>query len=104
MVVMDVRKLAFCICENKGADQLRANCAADQHLCFRYIGSTMPLLPKPLAIFLLPYSMVVSGQVGNPEGRFSRDAAQGKKQSYIILLNLSCDSLPFTIKYIRYQL
>ena len=41
-----VRKLAFCICENKDADQLRSNCAADQHLCFRYSDSTIPLLPK----------------------------------------------------------
>ena len=31
-----VRKPAFCICENKDADQLRGNREADQHLCFRY--------------------------------------------------------------------
>ena len=36
----------FCICENKGADQLRSNCAADQLLCFRYIDSTILLNPK----------------------------------------------------------
>ena len=41
-----VRKPAFCICENKDADQLRSNCAADQRLCFRYIDSTILLLPK----------------------------------------------------------
>ena len=41
-----VRKPAFCICENKDADQLRGNCEADQRLCFRYIDSTIPLLPK----------------------------------------------------------
>ena len=35
----------FCICENKDADQLRSNCAADQRLCFRYTDSTIPLLP-----------------------------------------------------------
>ena len=29
-------KPAFCICEKKGADQMRSNCAADQHLCFHY--------------------------------------------------------------------
>ena len=29
-----MRKSAFCICENKGADQLRGNRAADQRLCF----------------------------------------------------------------------
>ena len=39
-----VRKLAFCICENKEADQLRGNREADQRLCFRYIDSTIPLL------------------------------------------------------------
>ena len=41
-----VRKLAFCICENKDADQLRGNREADQRLCFRYIDSTIPLLSK----------------------------------------------------------
>ena len=30
-----MRKPAFCICENKDADQLRSNCKADQRLCFR---------------------------------------------------------------------
>ena len=29
-----VRKPAFCICENKDADQLRGNREADQRLCF----------------------------------------------------------------------
>ena len=41
-----VRKPAFCICENKDADQLRSNREADQRLCFRYIDSTIPLLPN----------------------------------------------------------
>ena len=41
-----VRKPAFCICENKDADQLRGNGEADQHLCFRYTDSTIPLLSK----------------------------------------------------------
>ena len=40
-----VRKSAFCICENKDADQLRGDREADQRLCFRYIDSTTPLLP-----------------------------------------------------------
>ena len=39
-------KPAFGICENKDADQLRGNREADQRLCFRYIDSTIPLLPK----------------------------------------------------------
>ena len=41
-----VRKPAFCICENKDADQLRGDREADQRLCFRYTESTIPLLPK----------------------------------------------------------
>ena len=38
-----MRKPAFCICENKDADQLRGNREADQRLCFRYTDSTIPL-------------------------------------------------------------
>ena len=50
-----MRKPTFCICENKDADQLRGNREADQCLCFRYLASTIPLLPliqnfKSLAI------------------------------------------------------
>ena len=41
-----MRKLDFCIRENKDADQLRGNREADQRLCFRYTDSTIPLLPK----------------------------------------------------------
>ena len=41
-----MRKPAYCICENKDADQLRGNREADQRLCFRYTDSTIPLLPK----------------------------------------------------------
>ena len=41
-----MRKPAFCICENKGAIQLRCYGEADQCLCFCFIESTIPLLPK----------------------------------------------------------
>ena len=41
-----MRKPDFCICKNKGTDQLRCYHAADQCLCFRYIVSTTPLLSK----------------------------------------------------------
>ena len=41
-----MRKPAFRICKNKGAGQLHGNHAADQRLCFRYVDSTIPLLPK----------------------------------------------------------
>ena len=39
-------KPTICICENKGADQLRSYCEADQRLCFRNTDSTTPLLSK----------------------------------------------------------
>ena len=45
-VLFLMRKPDFCICQNKDADQLRSNCAADQRLCFRYTNSTIPLLAK----------------------------------------------------------
>ena len=41
-----LEKPAFCICENKDADQLRGNREADQRLCFRYIDSAIPLVHK----------------------------------------------------------
>ena len=39
-----MRKQAICICENKGADQLRGNREADQRLCFRYTDSIVQSL------------------------------------------------------------
>ena len=54
-----MRKPAFCICENKDADQLCGNREADQRLCFRYIDSTIPLLPKSEISMLLPSFVTV---------------------------------------------
>ena len=75
-----VRKPAFCICENNGADQLRGNCEADQCLCFPYTDSSIPLLPKsgifkPLAIFCGCTARFECDLVGNPEDRFSHNEA-----------------------------
>ena len=57
-----MRKPAFCICENKDADQLRGNREIDQRLCFRYTDSTIHLLPKSEISSLLRSS--VTGQPG----------------------------------------
>ena len=54
-----MRKPAFCICENKDADQLRGNREADQRLCFRYTASTISLLPKYEISSLQPSSVAV---------------------------------------------
>ena len=75
-----MRKPAFCICENKDADQLRGNREADQRLCFRYIDSKIPLLSKsenfkPLASFCDCTAWFVSYLVGNPEDQFSHNEA-----------------------------
>ena len=68
-----MRKPAFCICENIGADQLRGNHEADRRLCF----STMALLHKSeissLAILCGCTARFVSDLVGNPKVRFCHD-------------------------------
>ena len=67
-----IRKPAFRICTNKGADQ---------RPCFRYIDKTIPLLPesnkiKPLAIICDCIVRFVSDLVGNSADKFSHDAAR----------------------------
>ena len=54
-----MRKMAFCICENKDPDQLGGNREADQRLCFRFIDSTIPLLPTSEIPSLKPSSVAV---------------------------------------------
>ena len=54
-----IRKPSFCMRENKDADQLRGNREADQRLCFRYLESTIPLLPKYEISSLKPSSVAV---------------------------------------------
>ena len=41
-----MRKPDFCLCENKGADQLCSNCEADQPVCFHYTESAISFLLK----------------------------------------------------------
>ena len=77
-----MRKKAFCICENKAADQLCVNRTADQRLCFRYIESAVPLLSKSefscLSHLCGRTARFVSDLVGNPEDQFSRDVAHSR--------------------------
>ena len=75
-----MRKPAFCICENKDADQLRGNREADQRLCFHYTDSTITLLSNSEISSLKASSVVVQPDlcwtlVGNPEDRFSHNEA-----------------------------
>ena len=42
----DVRNTIFANAKTKDADQLRGNREVDQRLCFRFLDSTIHLLPK----------------------------------------------------------
>ena len=74
-----MRKHTFCICENKGADQLCSNCTADQRLCFPYKDSTIPLLSKSEISILQPTSVAVNlvcvGPGRKSKRLFSHDTA-----------------------------
>ena len=71
MMSLPMGKPTICIGENKGADQLRGNREADQRLCFRYTGSTIPPLLnskinfKLLACFCDGTGQFVSDLLGN---------------------------------------
>ena len=69
-----MKKPDLCLCENKGADQLRGNREAGQRLCFRYTDSTISF--KFPAFFYDCTGRFVSDLARNPEVRFSHDAAR----------------------------
>ena len=74
-------KPAFCICENKDADQLRGNREADQCLCFHYTDSKILLLPKSEISSLQPSSVAVQPGLcrtwsETPKTGFSHNEAQ----------------------------
>ena len=65
-----MRKPAFCICENKDADQVRSNLEADQCLSFHYTDRTIPLFLNPKfqasSHLLWLYSLVCDGPGRKP--------------------------------------
>ena len=70
-----MKKKDFCLCENKGTDELRSNCEADQRLCFRYTDSKIPLLHiAKISSFQLP-GWFMSDLVINPNCWFSHAEA-----------------------------
>ena len=72
------------------AKQNRSNCTADQHLCFCYIDSTIPLLPKSLAIF-------VTVQTGL-YGAWSETPKTGFLMTWL-LYNSKVSNVAVTLKY-----
>ena len=83
-----VRKPEFCLCENKGADQLHGNREADQRLCFRHSDSTIPLLFQASSSFLCLYRSVCVGPVRKPHCWFSHEVAQTLIQSLVFFFSL----------------
>ena len=95
----------FCICENKDADQLRGNREADQRLCFRYIYSTISLLPytkfQAFSHLVWLYSPVYVGP-----GRKPRRPVFSQPGSYSVVPGCKIRSLISTSQYyiIRYDI
>ena len=99
----NIKKRDFCMCENKGADQLRSNCEANQRLCFRYTDSSISHRSsqiqdfKFLACFCDCTGRFVSDQVGNVEDRFSCVTAHMIEMEYPAIsesvLSARCTSL-----------
>ena len=77
-----MKKPAFCICENKDADQLRGNREADQRLCFRYTDSTIPLLSKSEISSLDSYLQWLYSPVCVGPGRKPRRPVFSQRGSY----------------------
>ena len=77
-----MRKPAFCICENKDADQLRGNREADQRLCFHYIDSTIPPLPKSEISSLMPSCVAVQPSLCLTSCRKPRRLVFSQRGSY----------------------
>ena len=82
-----VRKLAFYMCENKDADQLRGNREADQRLCFRNTDSTIPLLAKSKISSLSPSSVAIQLGLCGTRSK-SRRPVFSQRGSYSVPLSI----------------
>ena len=90
--------------ENKGADQLRSNCKADQRICFRYTDSTILPLSKSKISILYPCSVTVQSGlcrtrsetqiVGFPTDRLTKESYHVKQTARRYGLRYGT-SLPF---------
>ena len=104
-----MRKPAFCICKNKDTDQLRSNREADQRLCFRYIDSTIPLVPKLYTkfrasihlvwLYSLLYSLVFVGPGRKP--RRPVFSQRGSNDIYYLYLFVISESLHNSSFFLR---
>ena len=103
-----MRKPAFCICENKDANQLRSNCAADQLFCFPDIDIVQSLYflnPKflPSSHLLWLYSLVYVRPGRKPRRPvFSRHGSFKKDTFLQIIRKQRYKSITKTLKHFRY--
>ena len=86
-----MRKPVLAICEQQSCRSVCASAQSDQHLYFRCLDSSIPLvsISEISSLYLAPETeqAVLSYLVGNPEDRFSRDGAQYKScQKYHCIL------------------
>ena len=84
-----MKKPAFWIYKNKGANQLRGNYTADQHLCFCYIDCTISLLPKSDISSLKPSSVTIQ-----PD--FCRMWSENLKTGFLMMW-LICNCQPYVV-------
>ena len=113
-----MRKPAFCICENKDADQLCGNPEAVQRLCFRYTDSTIPLLPKSeissLQLSSWLYSPVCVGPGRKPRrpvfsqrgsiGNFHFPDTEPHQQAVeCLMVMIYSPYIPYLVKYKSYE-
>ena len=76
-----MRKLAFCICENKAADQL----CGYQRICFRYIDTTIPLLPKSEISRFYPSFVVVQSGLYRTWSEISKTGFLRTRLNYLLI-------------------
>ena len=92
-----MRKLTFCLCKSKGADQLRSNCEADQRLFFfatqivQYLFFLHQKFQAP-SLLLWPYSLVGVRPVWKPHCWFSHETVQISFSCCILQDNQSLQS------------
>ena len=75
-----MRNRLFAYAKTETQNSFAVNVKLISPFCFRYIDSTIPLLPiyqnfKPLAIFCGSTALFVSDLFGNPEDQFSHNEA-----------------------------
>ena len=99
----DMKKSDFCICKNKGANQLHGNRKADHAFVFAtWIVQGLLFLNrnfKPLAIFCGSTAQFVWDLVGNPKDRFSQKEAQ----IFVSLCDAQWHSLHFILRNLQFR-